>query len=73
MLNSSPSDLFFVKLKSSLTNSISVLTQQNQKQRRTSKKQRNQQTQALDQCRDCGLDVDSEPRNQATVKFFFFT
>ena len=44
MLNSSPSDSFSVKLKSSLTNLISILTQQNQKQQRTSKKQQNQQT-----------------------------
>ena len=39
MLNSSPSDSFSVKLKLSLINSISILTQQKQKQWRTSKKQ----------------------------------
>ena len=40
MLNSSPSNSFSVKLKSRFTNSISVLTQQKQKQWKTLKKQK---------------------------------
>ena len=40
MVNSSPSNSFSVKLKSRFTNSISVLTQQKQKQWKTLKKQK---------------------------------